>query len=332
MKSAGKIALAAGAAAVIAGVAVTFFTRGENVSEQRLFAMDTSVSVKLWGKDDPAYGEAIERLDKLLDCHSEDSEISRLNRERKGVLSEETAEFLSQAKALCESYPACDITAGELTELWDVGGDPKVPGEEEIRAALESRDISGLEISGKQVSLRSGKIDTGCCGKGYACDVLKGMLEKDGRSCAVISFGSSALLFGEKPGGKKFSVSVRDPLDKNGVVGTLELGESFISTSGGYERFFEVDGVRYSHIFDLNTGRPAETDLLSVTVVGESGILTDMVSTAAYIGGSEELEKYLNDENIGVIAVDKDRKVYISAGLKDSFRLENKNYTLNEKS
>lgn len=305
----------------------------ENTSQKTVFAMDSAVTVRLTGKADPKeFTDEILKLDKILDCHNEDSEISRLNRERSGVFSETAADILSKAKKLCLEYPSCDITAGELISLWGINTDsPRRPEQEEIASALENRDINGLEINGRQISLSSGSIDLGCCAKGYACDVIKQMLLESDVSNAVVTFGSSSLLFGEKPNGELFTVDIRDPFNKADTIGYLALGECFLSTSGGYERYAEIDGERLSHIFDLDTGCPSETDLVSVTVVGYSGILTDMASTAVYIDGSQGLNDHFSScgkDIIGIVAVDDNKNVYLTDGLKDSFYLNNEKYRL----
>ena len=97
---------------------------------------------------------------------------------------------------------------------------------------------------------------------------------------------------------------------------TFESGEAFVSTSGGYERFFEAGGKRYIHILDLKTGRPSESDLASVTVICDSGIKSDFLSTAIFIGGKEGLTKYLDDSSIQIIAVDNDGEIIYSQSLE----------------
>lgn len=305
----------------------------KNRTAQKVFyAMDTTVSIKLWGnaKEISDYCDAVEELDGLLDCYDEESEIFKLNRDGKADISKKTAEVLGIAKALSEKYPLCDITAGELIDLWDVNGEGYLPGEEEIEKVLGGIGIGGLSVSGQSAVLENGKINLGCMAKGYACDALKEKFEENGEECAVVSFGSSSLLFGKKPDGERFTLSVKDPFDSDGVIGTLETDECFVSTSGGYERFFEENGVRYSHIFDLNTGFPAETDLLSVTVIGKSGAETDFFSTYIYICGTKGLDEFLDSSEFKIIAVDENRNVYVSKELKKDFKLENSGFKLVE--
>lgn len=307
-------------------VIVWVFTKNDKTTRDIFYAMDTTVTVKLWGDKNSDYRELVKELDGLFDCYDSDSEIYKLNKNGSVKLSACTKELLLKSKELCEDYKECDITAGELIDLWDINGKGYVPTESEIEAVLSDIGIEKLSISDKKAYLSGGKINLGCVAKGYACDVLKEEFEKNNEKCGIVSFGSSSLMYGKKPDGEKFTVGVNNPLDKDSSLGTLELSQCFVSTSGGYERFFEKDGVTYSHIFDLNTGYPVKTDLLSVTVIGESGIVTDFLSTCIYINGTAGLEEFFNDEKIQIVAVDENKNIYISKELKDSFELSDKDF------
>ena len=101
-----------------------------------------------------------------------------------------------------------------------------------------------------------------------------------------------------------------------------------MSTSGGYERYFEVDGKKYCHIIDLETGYPVETDLISVTVVSaENGLLTDFLSTCVYMGGTKKLDQYLNNSKYQIIALDKNKKIYCSDSIKESIEILDNSYS-----
>lgn len=324
-----KTALCAlGVVGILIVGAVTLFSGKNDMDAVRFYAMDTSVSVKTLGGVDKAYQKKVKELDGLLDCYDKESEIFKLNKNGEAKLSENTSDLLEKAYELTLKYPQCDITAGALIDLWDVTGNPKVPGDEEIKKALSEMGIERLSHSGREWTLSGGKVNLGCCAKGYACDVLKEMFEEKGEKCAIASFGSSSVLYGKKPDGEKFTVAIKNPLDSDKSIGVLKTDRCFVSTSGGYERFFEVDGTKYSHIFDLETGKPAKTDLLSVTVIGQNGTESDFLSTCIYITGTKELPKWLLSEDFSVIAVDENKNVYVSEALKDSFELKDKAFTL----
>ena len=199
------------------------------------------------------------------------------------------------------------MTCGSLTSLWGISdGNYHVPDENEIAAALASVTDDGTILDGTW-------LDFGAAAKGYACDEARRILDTAGTEYAVISFSSSTLLYGQKPDGK-FRAGITHP-DGDGYLGIIQSEAAFISTSGGYERYFEADGQRFTHILDLETGRPAETDLVSVTVIvpaslENGGILSDWLSTLIYIEGTAELDKWMAYSEFSVIAADESGKIY----------------------
>lgn len=295
---------------------------------QIFFSMDTTVTIKSWGGNSDKYKKIVTELDGLLDRNDKESEIYKLNQNGKISASDYTVEVLKIAKDFCQNNPEIDVTSGELSDLWKVNSGGNLPTDEEVSQVLGQIGIENLEINEDVVALKGGKVDLGCVAKGYACDVLWAEFEKNDEECAIASFGSSSALYGKKPDGEPFSVGVSDPESKGENVGILELSECFVSTSGGYERYFEVDGKRYSHIMDLGTGRPVETDILSVTVVGESGSETDMLSTLLYIKGVSELEEYFSRSDIKLLVIDNEKNIYISESLAGDFQLKNSDYSV----
>ena len=297
--------------------------------EKTVFAMDTSCSAKVWGADPKDICDEITRLGDMLDCHSEQSEISKLNAKGSAKLSDEAADLIRQSKKLTGKYPEADISIGAVTKLWNVtGADPTVPGEDKIKIALQTCGTDKIKLSGSSCTLEKGaQLDLGAVAKGYALDIAKQKLEEKNAECAVISMGSSSLMYGKKPDGEEFSVAVRDP-ESEGNLLKFKTGECFVSTSGGYERFFETDGKKYIHIFDIKTGRPAETDLVSVTVICSGGLKSDQLSTSIFIGGTKKLPQYFADTSIKIIAVDEQGNIHISGSLEDKITLEKSGHTI----
>ncbi|NLZ45930.1 MAG: FAD:protein FMN transferase [Clostridiales bacterium] len=299
----------------------------EPMSKLVFTAMDTNVELKTSGENSSEYKDRVLELDKMFNCYNTKSEIYELNKSMTATLSDETIEIINKAKELEKVYPECDITAGGLINLWDPSGTPRVPSEQEIAQALADVDINNLTINGNTATLSKGEINLGCCAKGYACDIIKEMLDENNESYAIVSFGSSSLLYGKKPRGESFNVGIKNPLEPDEEMGTLKVNECFISTSGSYERAFTVDDKEYSHIFNLKNGYPVETDLLSVTVIGKSGIESDFVSTCIFMNGVAGLEYYLNLQDFQVIAIDKDQNVYISNSIKNNFKITNDSFS-----
>lgn len=298
-------------------------------------SMDTAVSVTLWGKqfNNGLYSnirKKINELNNIFNSYSDGGEIYKLNKNRHLSCSFETIDIISKTLSLQKEYKNINISSGKLISLWGFQNEnPKVPSEEEISDALKTINSDNIHIKDNEIFLdNETKIDLGACAKGYACDIIKQELKKSNADCAIISFGSSTLLYGEKPNNDKFSVAVKAPKkDDNSYVGKLNTESCIISSSGGYERYFEVDGKAYSHILDLKTGYPADTDLLSVTVIAQNGLLTDFLSTEIYISGTKNINNYLNNENYSVIAISEDNKIYISDKIKEDFEITDHKYS-----
>ena len=170
-------------------------------------------------------------------------------------------------------------------------------------------------------------VDFGAAGKGIALDEIKDYLETTKTKEAVISVGGSILLYGEK----NFTVGIKDPEGNAGRhVAILNVGEGCVSTSGSYERFFEENGKRYHHILDPDSGYPAQSGVVSVTVVSESGILSDALSTACFVLGIEKGGALAAEYGCETVFIDENKKLYVSEGLKDKIEISDTSYSLAE--
>ena len=128
-------------------------------------------------------------------------------------------------------------------------------------------------------------------------------------------------VLGTKTDGSLWRVAVRDPEDSSGYIGILETSDKAVITSGGYERFFEQDGVTYHHIIDPFTGYPAENGLISVTIVSDDGTLADALSTAVYVAGLDvgiDLWRE-NADRFDMILMTDNKEVYVTDGIADHF-------------
>ena len=172
-------------------------------------------------------------------------------------------------------------------------------------------------------------LDLGAVGKGIACDVVQDYLKKQKEvSGAVIAVGGSILLYGSKADGSDWNVAVQNPRGQDGeAMGVLSLsGTTNVSTSGDYEKYFMQDGKRYHHILDPSTGYPADSGLISVTIVSDSGLLSDGLSTACFVLGKEKGEKLLESYGAEGIFIDQNKKVTVTKGLQGKFTILNDKY------
>jgi thiamine biosynthesis lipoprotein len=224
-------------------------------------------------------------------------------------------ELVRQCRELSElSGGVFDVTVGGISQLWSIGEeDERIPSAEEIEAELKNTGYGKIKISDKSLSLPEGvKLDLGAVGKGAACDLVKAYLDTSDMQGAIISVGGSILAWGNyNKAGDKWQIAVSHPRNEGEYLGIISLDEGFVSTSGDYERYFEKDGKRYHHILDATTGYPAETDVISVTVVCDSGAMADALSTACFILGEEKSKPILEKYGASAIFVDKDSDISI---------------------
>ena len=173
-------------------------------------------------------------------------------------------------------------------------------------------------------------LDLGAVGKGIACDVAQNYLKQQKEvSGAVIAVAGIILVYGSKADGTNWNVAVQTPRGKDGeAMGVLSLsGTTNVSTSGDYEKYFMQNGKRYHHILDPSTGYPAESSLISVTVVSDNGLLSDGLSTACFVLGKEKGERLLETYGAEGVFIDQNKKVTVTKGLKDKFTILNEEYT-----
>lgn len=306
------------------------------------FAMGTSVSIKLYGADDEnAMAEDIvaginNLSDNLISWRADTSELYNLNKSYRAgeeyLLSEELNEILVMSYKICEdSKGALDITIRPLANLWgieELNEDTfSLPDFLEVSEVVKQIGYEKLTLTDSGVILDDEDmiIDFGATGKGYALDVVRRDFLKDKVKGAVISIGGSVLVYGEKTDNKPWNIGIRDPFAADGnMMGYLEFYDNTdicISTSGDYEKYIEKDGVRYHHIFDRETGYPADSGLVSVTIICENGLTSDGLSTACFVLGYDESLKLIEKYNAEAIFVFEDGSVIATEGIKDNFKL-----------
>lgn len=294
--------------------------------ERTFFAMDTVMTLRLYeGGDENTLDQAearVRELEGLWSVTDGASEISTLNHDGSAELSPETAELLGAALDMCRRTDgALDISTYPVLRAWGfTTGEYSVPGGEAIAALLPLVDYGRVALEAGAAALPPGmEIDLGSVAKGYTGDALAALLKQGGAASALLDLGGNIQAVGSKPDGSPWRVAIRDPAG-DGNIGVVEVVDQAVVTSGGYERYFEEDGVRYWHIIDPATGWPARSGLASVTVVGESGLLCDGLSTALFVMGREgALEHWRQHRDFEAVLVSEDGSVTITAGLEGRF-------------
>jgi thiamine biosynthesis lipoprotein len=251
----------------------------------------------------------LSRVEGLMSSWIDRSEISRFNSAaaREPVkLSAETLDVLRAARDATEATGgAFDVTCRPLIELWRKAGQSgRRPTEMEIAGAREETGWRGIQLSQNGAIKNAGpiRVDLGGIAKGYAIDMAVEVMRKSGVDGGMVDVGGDLRCFGRPPDGQAWSVQVRDPFAE-GVLGKFSLEEGAVCTSGGYARFTEVAGRRYSHIIDPRDGEPVR-HVVSATVVAPTARTADIWATALSVLGESGLVKLPDDVEALVITGD----------------------------
>ncbi|MCR5485578.1 MAG: FAD:protein FMN transferase [Clostridiales bacterium] len=310
---------------------LSLFSCGEDVKNTKtVFAMDTVMTLTAYGKDTSAAldtaAKTIRELDKKLSYSGKESEVYKLNSSGgKPVKADD--DLLTPLKVSLDvsekSGGALDVTVFPVVKAWGfISKEYTVPTDNKLASLLKNVDWSSVKISEDSVSVpENAEIDLGAVAKGYASERAAETLISKGVKSAVISLGGNVRTVGTKPDGSKWNVAVVDPTEPGTkTVGTLKLGETSVVTSGGYQRYFEKNGKRYHHIIDPKTGRPAESGLISVTVVCDDGTYADALSTALFVLGLDKaMEYYREYGGFEAVFITDDKKITVTDGLVSAF-------------
>lgn len=289
------------------------------------FAMNTTMSIQLDGDEALLRGaeNVVCSLERKLSVTDPSSELFAINSRGEGEVSPDTAELLKFALDICEKTDgALDISIYPVLRAWGftTDGDYRVPDGDELADLLALVDYTKVDVSEGTVTLAEGmQLDLGAVGKGFAGDRVVEYLRENGVKSALLNLGGNVQALGSKPNGSPWTVAVADPLN-GGYLGTLEVSDRAVVTSGGYERRFELDGATYHHIIDPSDGRPAASGLVSVTVVAEDGVLCDALSTAFFVMGLDRASEYWRAHGgFEAIFLTDDGGLYVTSGLEGSF-------------
>ncbi len=300
------------------------------------FGMNTPITHQVFGanaqKALDAGAKRLSRLEKMWSRFNPKSEISRINAGagRKSVrISRETDELLSQAKSFSAlSSGLFSVTVCPLVDLWDYKHACHVPAAEDIARVLPLINDSDLQLdaSGSVARLCQPcqSIDLGGIGKGFACDEINKIFEDYGVLSAVTNIGGNVSALGPKPDGTPWRVGIRHPRLKDRLIGRLLITDRSVVTSGDDQRFFVADdGKRYHHILDPRVGFPAESGLISVTVIAKSSAAADALSTILFISGIEKGVEILNGfPRAEAVFFTADQQVCLTSGLKGQFEAD----------
>lgn len=331
----GKYRILKSCAVLIFSMAFLSGCGAKKIETSTIFAMDTIMELQIEG-DQELLTEAegkIRSLEGLLSVTDEDSDIYKLNENSTFEISDTTADIMSKALNMCDrTGGALDISIYPVLKAWGfTTGEYRVPEDaelESLKTLVDYRQIQLLDNGSDNcsgASIPAGmQVDLGSVAKGYTSSMLYDFFREKGVKSGLINLGGNVQCIGTKPGGEPWKVAIKSPFPdtRSGIYGVLEASDIAIITSGGYERFFEEDGVTYWHILDPETGRPAHSGLASVTIAGRDGLTCDALSTALFVKGLDEATRiWKESSDFEAIFITEEGEVYITEGLSSSFTL-----------
>jgi FAD:protein FMN transferase len=250
----------------------------------------------------------VQRIESKFSRYRAASVVSRINTAAgngRGIeVDAETAHLLDFAATLhAMSDGLFDATSGTLRKAWDFRAG-RLPEAAQIDALLPLVGWQQVRWNGGRIELpRAGmELDFGGFGKEYAADRAATLLQEHGVRHGMVNLGGDIRLVGPRPGDLAWSLGIQHPREAQRMLATLALGSGALATSGDYERYFELDGVRYCHVLNPRTGWPVSA-WRSVSVVAPACLAAGALTTVAMLKGADALA-FLASQNVGYLAMD----------------------------
>lgn len=318
----------------------------KDIYKRSEFVLGTIVTVKIFEDgSEEVLNQIFSRLSEIEDRMSFNSKVSQVIDINKSAginavkVSDDTFNVISTAIDFAnKSDGKFDPTIGQLVKLWGIGSEEAaIPSDVDRDNAVQLTDWNNVELdeSEKNVYLKKKgmEIDLGAIAKGYASDEVIRILKDYQVKSGIINLGGNVYAYGEKRDGSAWRIGIQNPFSTRGeYLGIVNLKNKSVVTSGIYERYFEVEGVRYHHILDTKTGYPVENELASVTVIAESSINADAISTILFVAGVQEGLAFLKEYYPGVdaIFVTRDKEVYTTDLNEYSFKWTDDTFQIKE--
>ncbi len=253
--------------------------------------------------------EEIQRIENLLSKYKDDSEVALLNKKGELPVSPETFYIIKKSKEFWQlSGGAFDVTVVPLMDLWGFTQQSyRIPSDDEIKEALRYVGSDKIIFNDKnnvvKFKVLGVKIDLGAIGKGFAVDCAVKKLKERGIKSCLVNAGGHIYCLGDRSG-RPWKIAIQDPR-KLGFAGYVKLKDRAIATSGDYRQFFIEGNRRYAHIIDPRTGYPADSGVISATVIAPDCTTADAIATAVFVlgeGKGREFAKNFKEVELTVIA------------------------------
>ncbi|MCE5257381.1 MAG: FAD:protein FMN transferase [Spirochaetaceae bacterium] len=309
------------------------------------FVLGTVCSIQLSSGGSDKTADAIfarlRQIDDTMSANKDGTEIAAVNAAagKKAVtVSADTFYVISKALEYAKkTNGAFDPTVGPLVKLWNIGNEgAKVPAAKDIKAMLALIDYRKVEMDPAKLTVRlpvaGMRLDLGAIAKGYAADEAVKILKAQKVKSAIIDLGGNIFVYGKKKDGSPWMVGIQNPYsDRGEYIGLVTGHQMTVVTSGVYERYFIENGKRYHHILDTKTGFPVDNGLVSVSIVTDSSIDADALSTSVFALGLDKGMEFVKSlQGVYAIFIDEKDRVYLSPGANNVFKLTDSKFTLSE--
>lgn len=307
------------------------------------YFMGTVVTVTLYDNKsekiiDKAF-EEVKKIEQLVSINMEGTELDEVNNNA-GIkpvkVSDDTYNIIKKGLEYSSlTNGSFDITIGPLVKLWSIGlPEAKVPTIEEIKEKIQYINYNDVELNNSEKTVFLKKpgmiIDLGGIAKGYTADVIAQTLKDEGVEKAIIDLGGNIYALGEKAENTLWRIGIQNPDQTRGeIVGSINVKDKSIVTSGIYERFIEQDGVKYHHILSPKSGYPYDNEIAGVTIISDKSIDGDALSTSVFSMGITKGLEFINSlPDTEAIFITKDHKIYLTEGSKEIFKLTNNDFQI----
>lgn len=303
------------------------------LTQANFFAMDTYMTVTLSQGNTAALKEIQEyvlEMDSKWSNTDNNSEISQLNLAKSASLTTETLNILNLSKEFSKKTDGIfDITIYPIVKAWGFTTSTyQVPSEESINELLPLVNYENINIDENLVQLENNaEVTLGGIAKGYIADEIVSILKSYDITSAILDLGGNIQAIGAKDDVSPWSLGVKNPQNDD-IIGIVQGIDKAIVTSSSAERYFVYEGKTYSHIINPNTGYPVDNEILSVSIIAQSGAYADMLSTALFVMGVDDAIAFWQQyQDFDMLIMTKD-DLYISKSLVDDFELTDTSLSL----
>ena len=266
----------------------------------------------------------VKRIEGFLSQYNDSTEVSRMLSTAGVSACKVSSELFQLTKRCLEisklTQGAFDITFASAGKLWKFDGSmKKVPDSSKVKEAVKSVGYQKVVLlTGDSIFLADKNVRLGydACGNGYGADKAKDLLVKRGVKSGVINGSGDLIAWGKQPNGKPWKVGIADPFERGKIILWLPVEDKAVATSGNYEKYVDLGGVRYTHIIDPRNGWPVK-GLRSVTIISPSAELSDALATAVFVMGKEAGMSLIDQlPKTNCIIIDEQKNIFYSKNLK----------------